>query len=150
MRTIPEGFHTVTPYLIVTDGNAAIDTYVAAFDAREEGRILFPGTTTIMHACLTVGDSKLFLCDENPEQGKVAPRNTAGGALFYVYFNDVDAQHRQAVAAGLQEISPPEDMFWGDRMSMVRDVFGHTWHLATHVRDVSEAEMADAVAQMAQ
>ncbi len=97
-----------------------------------------------MHACMDIGTSKLFLCDEMPEQNMLAGE----GARFYLYFKDVDAQHRQAVDAGMKEISPPADLFWGDRISVVADPFGNEWTLATHVRDVSEEEMAEAMKQM--
>ena len=108
-----------------------------------------PGTDKIMHACLQIGSSKLFLCDENPDQGMFAPKDASTGSKFYIYVDDVDAQHKQAVEAGMTEISAPMDMFWGDRMSVLTDPFGHTWDLATHVRDVGEEEMAEALAQMA-
>ena len=149
MSSIPEGFQTITPHIVVSDGAKAIDLYKPAFEAEEIARVLTPGTGKILHACLQIGSSKLFLCDEVPEQKMLAPKGAESGAKFYLYFDDVDAQHQRAVAAGMIEQSAPMDMFWGDRMSVVEDPFGHTWQLATHVRDVSDEEIAKAMEQMA-
>ena len=77
-----------------------------------------------------------------------APKDGQSGAKFYLYFDDVDARHQRALAAGMSEQSAPMDMFWGDRMSVVQDPFGHTWQLATHVRDVSEEEISKAMEEM--
>ncbi len=143
MNPIPEGFHTITPYLVAEDAAKAIELYQAAFDAVEEMRMPAPDGTGIWHACMQVGSSKLFLCDENPKQQMLVGK----GVRFYLYFDDVEAQHRQAIAAGMQEAMPPTDMFWGDRMSMVVDPFGITWTLASHVREVSDEEMAAAMAE---
>lgn len=148
MSTIPEGFHTITPYIAVNNAAEAIELYKNALDATEDGRMMMPDSDKIMHACLQIGASKLFLCDENPEQGMPAPKDVSSGTKFYVYVDDVDSQHQQAVVAGMTEISAPMDMFWGDRMSVLTDPYGHTWDLATHVRDVTEEEMAEAMAQM--
>lgn len=148
MSTIPEGFHSITPYIVVSDAAVAIDLYKKALDATGENRIMMPGSDKIMHACLQIGSSKLFLCDENPEQGMLAPKDVSTGSKFYVYVDDVDAQHQQAIAAGMTEVSAPMDTFWGDRMSVLTDPYGHTWDLATHLRDVSEEEIAAAIAQM--
>ena len=148
MSKIPEGFHTITPSIIVKNGSAAIDLYNRALGAEEMGRILLPGSDKIMHACLQIGSSKLFLYDENPEKGMLAPEGGKGGASFYVYVDDVDASHQQALTAGMSEISPPDDMFWGDRMSIVQDEYGHTWSLAAHERDVTQEEMMAAIAEM--
>ncbi len=145
MSKIPEGFHTITPYLVVKDADKAIELYSSAFDGVEAMRMPAPDGKKIMHACMQIGSSMLFLCDEMPEQQMLA----GDGARFYLYFDDVDAQHKQAVDAGMKEKSPPADMFWGDRMSVVTDPFGNEWTLASHVRDVSEEEMAEAMKQMA-
>ena len=142
MSSIPEGFNTITPYLVLKDAAAGIEHYCKAFGAQEQMRMPSPGGG-IMHACLDLGTSKLFLCDEIPEQGMTG----SSGSRFYLYFEDVDARHAQALTAGMQEITPPTDMFWGDRMSMVADSFGHVWSLASHVRDVSPEEMAEAMKQ---
>lgn len=141
----PEGFHTITPYIAVDGASRAIDVYRRGLGAEELMRMPEPGTGRIVHACLQIGSSKLFLCDEIPEQGMVAPKEGVGGSHFYLYCDDVDAQHRTGLAAGMIEVSAPMDMFWGDRTAVLRDPFGHVWTLATHVRDVSEEEMAAAM-----
>lgn len=143
MDAIPEGFNTITPYLVTKDAVKAIALYQAAFDGIEEMRMPMPGGKGIGHACMQIGTSKLFLCDEMRERQMEA----AEGTRFYLYFDDVDAQHRQAIEAGMQEVMPPSDMFWGDRTSTVADPFGVVWTLATHVRDVSEEEMAKGMAE---
>ncbi len=148
MSKTPECFHTITPYIAVSNADAAIALYKSALNAQEEVRMTLPGSDRVMHACLQIGSSKLFLCDENPEQGMPAPKDTTCGSKFYLYVDDVDTAHQRAVAAGMIEISAPMDMLWGDRMSVLVDPFGHTWDLATHVRDVSEAEMAQAMVNM--
>lgn len=145
MSKIPEGFHTITPYLVLKNADKAIELYSSAFDGVEVMRLPAPDGRKIMHASMTIGTSQLFLCDEMPEQQMPAGE----GARFYLYVDDVDAQHRQAVGAGMKEVSPPEDMFWGDRVSVVGDPYGNNWTLATHVRDVSEEEMAKTVQEMA-
>ena len=150
MSKTPEGFHTVTPYIPVSDGPAAIETYKAALGAEELMRMPDPGSGKVMHACLQIGTSRLFLCDEHPEKGMIAPKDGAGSAHFYLYVDDVDAQHQTALAAGMTEIMVPTDMFWGDRISELTCPQGHRWSLATHVRDVSPEEMAEAMSQMAE
>ncbi len=148
MNTIPEGYHSLTPYIVVRDAAGAIELYRKALGAAEDSRMSLPNSDKIMHACLQIGSSKLFLCDENPEQGMPAPKDANSGSKFYLYVDDVDAQHKQAIAAGMTEVSAPMDMFWGDRMSVLTDPYGHTWDLATHIRDVSEEEMTAAMSQM--
>ena len=102
--------------------------------------MLMPGTSKVMHACLKIGSSKLFLCDEN--ENMKAPKGGAGGSQFYLYAADVDASHKQAKAAGMKELAAPSDMFWGDRMRSLLDPFGHRWDLATHVRDLGSCGAA--------
>jgi PhnB protein len=135
---IPEGFSTITPNLIVTDAAKAIDTYSKAFGGKELYKMTCPETGKIMHACLQIGSSKLFLADTNSQ----CP--AASASYFYLYFDDVDATFRQATKAGLQEVSPVQDMFWGDRVGNVKDQFGNGWMIATHTRDISPQEMEEA------
>lgn len=146
----PEGFHSITPQITVSDGAAAIDLYKRALGAVEVGRFTMPGSNKIMHASIRVGDSTIFLNDEMPQMGQVAPKDGVGGSRFYLYVEDVDAHHKKALAAGMTERAAPSDMFWGDRTSVLVDRFGHGWTLATHKRDVSEAEMKKAMAAMGQ
>jgi PhnB protein len=138
---IPQGFHTITPQIHVTNGDKAIALYKKALGAKELHRMLAPGTKTIMHACLEIGSSKLFLSDH---AGQPQPPKGANSS-FYIYVENIDAAHKKAVSAGMKESMPPTDMFWGDRMSGVTDPFGHNWNLATFKRQVAPEEMEKAM-----
>jgi PhnB protein len=141
MEGAPEGFTTITPQIHVSNGDKAIALYKKALGAKELHRMLAPGSKTIMHACLEIGGSKLFLSDHKP------PGQSMKGAdsSFYVYVADVDAAHKKAKANGMKEVMPPTDMFWGDRMSALNDPFGHNWNLATFKRQVDPTEMQRAM-----
>lgn len=144
-QPIPNGFNAITPTLVVKNAAKSIDTYQKAFGAQELYRMNCPQTGKVAHACLQIGDSKIFITDEFPEMGAAAGSNLN----FYLYIKDVDAAFAQAKKAGLKEKSPPEDMFWGDRVGKIADSDGITWSMATHVRDVSDDEMAKAMKDMA-
>lgn len=146
MSAIPEGFQTITPYIAVSDGDAALTFYEKALGAETLNAMRVPGTEKIMHATLQLGTSKLFLADG--AEHFPAPTGPEGGAHFYLYLEDVDAVHARALDAGMTELTPPTDMFWGDRMSGLRCPYNHTWNLSTHVRDVTPEEMAAAMEQM--
>lgn len=138
---IPEGFHTVNPYLIVDDAKAAIDFYVRAFGATEVSRL--PMGDKIGHAELKLGDSHIMLADEFPEAGHLGPKTRGGPtSSLVVYVDDVDSAFGQALAAGAKEQRPVEDQFWGDRMGTLSDPFGHQWSLATHMEDVPPEQYA--------
>lgn len=140
VNPIPEGYHSVTPYLIVDDAAAALDFYARAFGAAEVMRM--PMGDRIGHAEIRIGDSHVMLADEFPERGHLGPRSRGGPtASLMIYLPDVDAAYARAVAAGATEIMPLEDQFYGDRSGTVADPFGHQWTLATHVEDVSPEEM---------
>jgi PhnB protein len=142
---IPEGYHTITPTLTVDGAAEAIALYTEAFGAKEEYRV--PQTDNsgkIMHACLQIGTSKIFLADTSEKMGCSTPSKST----FYLYVDDADATVAQAKKAGMSEKMAPEDMFWGDRMGSVTDKFGNIWTIATHVRDVSEGEMQQAMEKM--
>ncbi len=143
MAKIPEGFSTVTPTLVVNGAAKAIEQYKKAFGATETYRLNCADSGKIMHACIQVGTSKIFLCDTHPEMCAAPTQSN-----FYLYFKDVDATFKQAKQAGMQESSPVQDMFWGDRTGNVKDAFGNSWTLATHVRDVSPEEMEKAAKHM--
>jgi PhnB protein len=145
VSVIPEGFHTITPSLTVADAEAAIALYVKALGAEVKGKIHMPGSKKVMHSCLQIGSSKIFIQDEMPNMPGPKQRHSS----FYVYVPDVDATHKRAVAAGMKELSAPMDMFWGDRTSVAADSFGHHWTFATHIRNPSEAEMAEAMKEWA-
>lgn len=144
----PEAYHSVTPYLTVDDAAAAIDFYARAFGATEVMRLPMGGR--IGHAEIVIGDSHVMLSDEWPEYGKLGP-TARGGATStqLIYLDDVDAAFARALAAGATEEMAVADQFWGDRSGSVRDPFGHSWMLSTHVEDVSEDEMQRRVAAMA-
>jgi uncharacterized glyoxalase superfamily protein PhnB len=143
MGKIPEGFHTITPQICVSNGDKAIALYKKALDAKELSRMLLPGMDKIMHAALQIGTSKLFLSDAGMQ--KKSPKGL--GSAFYVYVLDVDAAHKRALEAGMSETMPPTDMFWGDRFSAVDDRYGQRWCFATQVREVSREEMVEAAKQ---
>ena len=147
VKPIPDGMHSLTPHLVCANAAAAIDFYVKAFHAVEQGRLPGPGGK-IMHASLRIGDSALMLVDEMPEWGSLGPKSLKGSPVtIHLYVQDVDAAVAQAVAAGAKVTMPVADMFWGDRYGQLEDPFGHRWSVATHTRDVSPEEMKKAMAQ---
>ena len=140
VKAIPEGYHNVTPYLIVDDAAEAIRFYEKALGATEIFRL--PMGDRIGHAEIRIGDSIVMLSDEWPDMGKLGPKARGGATSSrMVYVEDVDAAYARATAAGATAERPPEDQFWGDRMGSLVDPFGHSWSLATHVEDVAEDEM---------
>ena len=141
VKTIPEGYHTATPYLIVKNASNAIDFYKKAFGATELMRMAGPGGR-IRHAEIKIGDSAIMLADESPETPYRSPQSLGGSAMFILlYVEDVDAMFEQAVAAGATVQRPVADQFYGDRTGGVTDPFGHVWYIATHKEDVSPEEM---------
>lgn len=142
-KSIPDGYHTVTPSLTVKNGGEAIEFYTRALGARELMRIHTPDGQHLMHAEIEVGNSKIMLADESPEMGCRTPASLgAVSSSLYVYVEDVDKAFRRAVEAGAKPLMPPTDMFWGDRFGQVEDPSGHRWGLATHKEDPSPEEMA--------
>ena len=141
VKPIPDGYHTATPSLTVDDGVRALEFYVAAFGARKRGDVaLLDGK--VIHAEFQIGDSVFMLADEFPSMGNRSPKSLGGSSGgVWLYVPDVDAIYRQALAAGATSVTPPVDMFWGDRFATVRDPFGHVWSIATHREDVPRAEM---------
>ncbi len=140
-NTIPEGYHTLTPYLTVHDARAAIDFYRAAFGAEEVMRMDEP-SGKIMHAEIKIGDSHLMLADEFPEWGNKSPRTIGDtGSSLMLYVDDVDAVFARAIEAGATERIAVEDHFYGDRSGQVEDPFGHRWSISTTVEEVSPDEM---------
>ncbi|MEA2320420.1 MAG: PhnB protein [Solirubrobacteraceae bacterium] len=152
VNPVPEGHHTVTPYLAVDDAAAAIEFYGRAFGATEQGRMTGPDGS-VAHASIQIGDSRVMLSDPYP-QGSARPPKQLGGTtcVMFLYVEDTDAFYRRAVDAGATATMPPDDMFWGDRFAQVGDPFGHVWQIATHKEDLSAEEMAErgrqAMAQM--
>jgi PhnB protein len=142
-QPIPEGYHTVTPYLAVEDAAKAIDYYKQAFDAKERVRMDTPDGK-IGHAELEIGDSLVMLSDPFPQSSTRPPKEIGGTSVsIFMYVEDVDAAVKQAVDAGATVLMEVEDQFWGDRFGTVSDPFGHTWSIATHVEDVPPEEIAE-------
>lgn len=143
-QPIPNGFHSLTPHLVVKGASKAIDFYKKAFGAEELFRLPGPDGK-LMHADLKIGDSHVFLTDEMPEMDSRGPQSIgATPVTIHLYVKDVDAAFDKAVAAGATVRMPLQDMFWGDRYGLLTDPFGHSWSLATHKQDLSPAEIAKA------
>lgn len=137
---IPDGYHTVTSYLMVDDAARALDFYRDAFGAEELFRL--PMGDKIGHAEIMIGDTHLMLADELADMGALGP-NSRGGptASFMIYVPDADAAYDKAVKAGAKADRPLKNEFWGDRIGTVVDPFGHKWSLATHIEDVAPDEI---------
>jgi PhnB protein len=141
VKAIPDGYYSLTPYLVVTGAAEALEFYKKAFGAVETVRMPGPGGR-IMHAEVKIGNSMLMLADENPERGHLSPKSRGGTTSSVMFYTeDVDGVFNRAVAAGAKADMPPTDMFWGDRMGNLTDPFGHSWAIATHKEDVSPEEM---------
>ena len=144
VKAIPDGMHSITPHLVCRDAAAAIEFYKKAFGAIELFRLPMPDGK-IMHACVLIGDSQLFLFDEMPAMGAFGPQDPKGSPVtIHLQVQDADASFARAVAAGAAVTMPLADMFWGDRYGQLRDPFGHRWSVATHVRDLSPEQIRDA------
>jgi uncharacterized glyoxalase superfamily protein PhnB len=138
---------TVIPHLVCEGAADAIEFYKKAFNAVELMRL--PGDNgRIMHAALSIGDSTIMLADDFPEYGGLGPKALKGSPVtLHMYVPDTDAAFQQALDAGASARMPPADMFWGDRYAQVTDPFGHQWSLATHLKDMTPAEMMEAMKQ---
>ena len=146
VKPSPDGYHSVTPYLVVDDAKAAIDFYTRAFGAKEKFRL--PMGERIGHAEIQIGDSVILLADEFPDMGHLGPNSRGGTTVsLMLYVEDVDSAFRQAIEAGGTEKRPVENQFWGDRMGTLTDPFGHMWSLATTVEEVSPDELQQRMEQ---
>ena len=141
VKPIPDGYHSITPYLIVNDGAQALDFYARVFGATERLRI--PGAGgKIGHAEIIIGNSYVMLADEHPEVGALSPTTVGGTPVtLQLYVEDVDAVVARAVAAGDKLIRPVADQLYGDRSGGIIDPFGHRWFVATHKEDLSDEEL---------
>lgn len=142
---IPKGFHSVTPYLVVKGAAKAIDYYKKVFSATEVFRMAGPDGK-VGHAELQIGDSRIMLGEENPAMGEGHTSAASLGATpvsLYLYVPDVDRVVARAVEEGAKTLKPIENQFYGDRSGFIQDPFGHLWGVATHVEDVSPAEMEE-------
>ncbi|MGI8731927.1 MAG: VOC family protein [Pyrinomonadaceae bacterium] len=141
VKPIPEGYHSVTPYLIIKGAAAAIDYYKNVFGATELFRMAGPDGK-VGHAEIKIGDSPIMLADEHPELGHLGPQTLGGTSVgIMIYVDDVDTIFNAAIGAGGQQIKPLENQFYGDRSGTLKDPFGHMWTVATHVEDVAPEEM---------
>ncbi len=141
VNPIPEGYPRVIPYLIVDGAAAAIEFYASVLGATERMRMGGPGGK-IGHAELEVGESIVMLADEHPEIDALGPKSVGGSPVsMHVYVEDVDAVFQRAIDAGAKVTAELEDKFYGDRSGGFEDPFGHQWHVASHVEDVSPDEM---------
>jgi PhnB protein len=140
VKPIPDGYSTVTPYLVLNDAKAAIEFYSKAFGAKELFRM--PMGDRIGHAELQIGNSRIMLADENPRMGTHSAKHYNGSPVsLMIYVEDVDSAAKNVVAAGAEIERPVENQFYGDRSGTFRDPFGYLWTVATHVEDVSSEEM---------
>ena len=141
VKPIPDGYHSLTPYLTVDGAARAIEFYKEAFGATEILCMDEPGGK-VGHAELKIGDSIFMLADEFPDMGRRGPQSIGGTpVIFMLYVEDVDAVVSRAVAAGGKLVKPIKDQFYGDRTGSVDDPFGHSWYIATHIEDVPPEEM---------
>lgn len=141
VKKIPEGYHSITPYLSVIDAVSAIKFYQQVFGAKEIGRISMPDGS-VGHAELRVGDSTIMLAEEMPAWGNKSPATLGGSPVgIALYVNDVDAVFQRALNAGAVVVEPVKDQFYGDRSGTLTDPFGHKWHILTHIEDVTFPEM---------
>ena len=148
VKPIPEGYHSLTPYLIVDGGAKALEYYKNAFGATELFRMEHEGK--IAHAEMKIGDSPFMLSDEHPERGFTGPKTIGGTPIaLMIYVDDCDAIFKQAIAAGGVEQKPLQDQFYGDRSGTLTDPFGHIWTVATHKEDVTPEEIDKRLAAMA-
>ena len=146
VKPIPDGYHSVTPYLVMNGAAGAIDFYKKAFGATELFRM--PYGDKIGHAEIKIGDSPIMLADENPQMGYVGPQSLGGTPVsLMIYVDDVDTTYKQAIASGATELKPLQDQFYGDRSGTLKDPFGHVWTVATHKEDVAPEEMKERIAK---
>lgn len=137
---IPQGYHNVTPQLVVDDARKAIDFYKRAFEADE--LICLQDGGKVAHAEIQIGDSHVMLSDEYPDRGIRSPKSIGGTpASLMIYVTNVDKTFDRAVSAGARSERPVEDQFYGDRAGTLVDPYGHRWTVATHKEDVSEADL---------
>jgi len=150
VKPVPDGYPSLTPYLIVADAAAAIAFYQQVFGAILRMKLDGPDGK-IGHAELEIGNSLIMLADEHPEMGALSPKAVGGTPVgLHLYLEHVDDVAKKAVAAGATLKRPVENQFYGDRLGSILDPFGHLWHISTHVEDVSPEEIGRRAAAMAQ
>jgi PhnB protein len=141
IKPIPDGYRTLTTYLVVRGAADALEFYKKAFAATELYRLNAPDGK-IAHGEFKIGDSIFMIADENPQCTDISPATLGGSPVkLFLYVNDVDTTFADAIKAGAKETMPPANQFWGDRMGAVADPFGHLWLIATHIEDVHPGEL---------
>ncbi len=150
VSAIPAGFHTITPNLYFTNTAEALEFYKKAFGAKEKSRMPTPDGKGIWHAEMKIGDSVFFANDATPMDPGTAPSaSVKPTAAFWLYVKDASSVYNNAIAAGASVLMPLSDQFWGDRMGMVKDPYGHCWGIAQHVKNMTAREMKEAGEQFA-
>jgi PhnB protein len=142
-KPVPDGFHTITPHLVVSDAAKAIEFYKKTFGAQVMEQMMMPDSKSVMHAQLKIGNSMLMLGGECPPMA-LSPKSRGGtSTTMHLYVENADAAFDRAVKSGCTVRVPMSDMFWGDRYGQVEDPFGHQWSLATHKQDLTREQMAE-------
>ena len=145
VKPIPDGYHSVTPYMVIKGAAAAIDYYKNAFGATELFRMEHEGK--VGHAEIKIGDSPIMLADEHPEMNAYSPKTVGGTPVsLMIYVEDVDTMFKRAIELGGTEMKPVQDQFYGDRSGTLTDPFGHVWTVATHKEDLTPEEIDARVA----
>ncbi len=149
VKPVPDGYHSLTPYLFIRGAGGAIEFYKKVFGAEELFRMSGP-IGQVAHAELKIGDSIIMLADENPKIGAMSPKTAGGIAVcLHLYCEDVDRVFQKAMEAGAKQLHPVDNKFYGDRSGTLIDPFGHMWSVATHVENVSPEEMRERAAKAA-
>jgi PhnB protein len=144
VKPVPEGFHTVTPHLVLKNAKQAIEFYKKALDAKVLGLFPMPNGKGILHAQIRIGDSILMMGEEMPNQACQSAETLGTSPIsLYIYVPNVDAVFKQAVAAGAAVTMPVADAFWGDRCGTLKDPFGYSWTIATHTRDLTPEKIQE-------
>ena len=134
VKSIPDGYHTATPYLVVEGASKLIDFLKKAFKVTETYRLTYPDGK-LKHAEIKIGDSVIMLGDTRGNWNHMP-------SSIYLYVPDTDVAYKEALQAGATSLTEPEDQFYGDRNAVVRDPVGNIWVIATHVEDISAEELA--------
>lgn len=144
IQSIPDGLTSITPAIVVRNASEALEFYGNAFGAAVVSRFDGPGGS-VMHAQIKIGNAMIMISDEFPDWGALGPKAIGGTPVtLCLYVDDCDAVFERAIAAGATSKMPPSDQFWGDRYGKLEDPFGHSWSVATHIKDMTEAEIAEA------
>mgnify|MGYP001946716846 CR=1 FL=1 len=146
-KPIPDGFHTVTPSIVLDNSQKAIEFYKKVFDAKEIYRMPTPDGKT-MHAMIQIGDSFVMMSDEFPQMGACSPTTVGGtSSTIHLYVEDSDKTYNKAIEGGATPTMPIMDAFWGDRCGSVIDPYGHSWTISTHKVDLSPEEIQKAAVE---